>query len=393
MKLDRRRVLWISLGAVGVAVVAYGLRPTPVPVDVAPVARGPIVVTVDGEGRTRVRDRYVVVAPVAGRVSRIALEEGTSVARGAVVAELSAAPLDPRGREEAAARLRAAEDARRASAAAVTEAQAALAQARRNRARAESLFSMNALSVDQREQAALAETTAVQRLEAADFRGQAAAHDVEQARAAVSGAGASGRLPLRSPVAGRVLRIPERSERVVAAGTPLLELGDPTRLEVVTDLLSEDAVKVRPGDRLIVDDWGGDRPLEAHVRLVEPAGFTKVSALGVEEQRVNVIAQLDRTPPQLGDGYRVEARVVVWEGPAVLKVPSNALFQDGDHWAVFLVRDGRARRQQVGVGHRNALEAEITDGLAQGDQVVRHPTDKLADGARVAARSSSVSMP
>lgn len=385
MKLGRRGIAWGSAGLAAVAFLAYTFRPTPVPIEVATVARGPLRVTIDEEGRTRVRDRYVVVAPVAGRVSRITLEAGAPVARGTVVAELSAAPLDPRGRLEAAARLRAAEDAQRASAAAVTEARAGLAQARRNRVRAESLFSMNALSVDQREQAALAETTAVQRFEAADFRGQAAAHDVEQTRAAVSGT--TGVLRLLSPVRGRVLRIPEKSERVVAAGTPLLELGDPTRLEIVTDLLSEDAVKVRPGDRIIVDDWGGDRSLEAHVRLVEPAGFTKVSALGVEEQRVNVIADLDETPPQLGDGYRVEARVVLWEGAAVLKVPASALFQEGDRWAVFVVREGRARRQVVQVGRRSTLEAEITDGLTAGDQIVRHPTDKLADGVRVAARS------
>jgi HlyD family secretion protein len=385
MKLGRKQVLWIAAGLTSVVLVAYVLRPTPVAVEVTAAAQGRLRVTIDEEGRTRVRDRYVVVAPVAGRVSRITLEAGAPVARGTVVAELSAAPLDPRGRLEAAARLRAAEDAQRASAAAVTEARAALAQVRRNRVRAESLFSMNALSVDQREQAALAETTAVQRFEAADFRGQAAAHDVEQARAAASGA--AGVLRLFSPVRGRVLRIPEKSERVVAAGTPLLELGDPTRLEIVTDLLSEDAVKVRPGDRIIVDDWGGDRSLEAHVRLVEPAGFTKVSALGVEEQRVNVIADLDETPPQLGDGYRVEARVVVWEGAAVLKVPASALFQEGDRWAVFVVRDGRAFRHVVEVGHRNTMEAEITNGLTAGAQIVRHPTDKLADGVRVAARS------
>jgi HlyD family secretion protein len=387
MKLGRRGIAWGSAGLAAVAFLAYTLRPTSLSVDIATAARGPLRVTIDEEGRTRVRDRYVVVAPVTGRVARITLEEGSPVARGTVVAELFAAPLDPRGRLEAAARLRAAEDAQRASAAAVTEARAALAQARRNRVRAESLFSMNALSVDQREQAALADTIAVQRVEAADFRGQAAAHDVEQARATLSSTGGRGVLRLRSPVRGRVLRIPERSERVVAAGTPLLELGDPNRLEIVTDLLSEDAVRVQPGDRIIVVDWGGDRSLEGHVRRVEPAGFTKVSALGIEEQRVNVVADLDETPPQLGDGYRVEARVVLWEGAAVLKVPASALFQDGAGWAVFLVRDGRVRRQVVQVGHRNALEVEITRGLSVGDAIVLHPTDKLADGVRVAARA------
>ncbi|HJQ66278.1 MAG TPA: efflux RND transporter periplasmic adaptor subunit [Gemmatimonadales bacterium] len=387
MRLRRRGIAWGSAGVAAAAFLVYTLRPTSLSVDTATAAHGPLRVTIDDEGRTRVRDRYVVMAPVAGRVSRITLEEGSPVAPGTVVAELSAAPLDPRGRLEAAARLRAAEDAQRASVAAVTEARAALAQARRNRVRAESLFSMNALSVDQREQAALAETTAVQRVEAAEFRSQAAAHDVEQARATVSTTRATGVLRLRAPVRGRVLRIPEQSERVVAAGTPLLELGDPNRLEIVIDLLSEDAVKVQPGDRIIVDDWGGDHALEGHVRRVEPAGFTKVSALGIEEQRVNVVADLDETPPQLGDGYRVEARVVLWESASVLKVPGSALFQDGDGWAVFLVRDGRARRHVVQVGHRNALEVEITGGLSAGDAIVLHPTDKLADGVRVAARA------
>jgi HlyD family secretion protein len=385
MKLSRRALLWGGAGIAAAALLAYSFRPTPIPVEVVAVGRGALRVTIDEEGRTRVRDRYVVVAPAAGRVARMSLEEGAPVTRGMVVARLAAAPLDPRSREQAVARLRGAEDAERAAAAAVSEARAALDQAGRDRARAESLFAKNLLSAEQREQAALAETTAVRRFQAADFTAQAAAHDVEQARAVVAGGGGSS-LALVSPVRGRVLRIPERSERVVAAGTPLLELGDPTRLEIVVDLLSEDAVKVRPGDRMLVADWGGERPLEAHVRRVEPSGFTKVSALGVEEQRVNVIADLDETPPQLGDGYRVETQVVLWEGTA-LKVPSSALFQDGDLWRVFLVRDGRARSGIVQVGHRNPFEVEVTGGLAAGDLVIRHPTDKLADGVRVAARS------
>lgn len=387
MKRGRKQVAWSAMGVAAVALIVYALRPAPVAVDVVPVARGPLQVTIDEEGRTRVRDRYVVVAPATGRVARITLEEGAPIARGAEVARLYAAPLDPRGREEGLARLRAAEDAQRATAAAVAEARAAVEQARRTHSRAESLFARNGLSADQREQAALAETTGVQRFEAANFRAQAAAHDVEQARAAVAAVGASGVLRLVSPVRGRVLRIPERSERVVAAGTPLLELGDPARLEIVADLLSEDAVKVKPGDRITVEGWGGERPLEAHVRVVEPSGFTKVSALGVEEQRVNVIADLDVTPPQLGDGYRVETRVILWEGKNVLKVPASALFQDSGEWRVFVVKRGRAHLQAVQVGHRNPFDAEITGGLAEGDLVIRHPTDKLADGVRVSLRS------
>jgi len=385
MKLTRRRAVF-GAGAAGLAIlVILALRPTPQPVDTVPVSRGPLRVTIDEEGRTRVRDRYVVVAPAAGRVARITLEEGAPVARGAVVARLYAAPLDPRGRAEAVARVRGAADAQRAAAAAVAAAGAALGQARREYARAESLYASNLLAPQQREHAALAETTSARQLEAADFRAQAAAHEVEVARATLAAPGGVA-LALVSPLRARVLRIPERSERVVAAGTPLLELGDPTRLEIVSDLLSEDAVKVKPGDRVLVEDWGGDHPLQAHVRLIEPSGFTKVSALGVEEQRVNMIADLDETPPQLGDGYRVETRVVLWEAPSVLKIPTSALFQDGGQWYVFVAREGRARRQAVQVAHRNAFEAEIAGGLAPGDLVIRHPTDKLADGVRVAAR-------
>jgi HlyD family secretion protein len=365
-------------------VLVYTLRPTPVPVEVAAAGRGPLRVTIDEEGRTRVRDRYVVVAPVAGRVARITLDEGAAVTRGMAVAQLSAAPLDPRTREEAAARLRGAEDGERAATAGVSQARAALDQAARNRVRAESLFAKNLISVEQREVTALAETTAVRQVEAADFRAQAAAHDVEVARAALT-AGAGEVVRLLSPVRGRVLRIPEKSERVVAAGTTLVELGDPSRLEIVVDLLSEDAVKVKPGDRVLIEGWGGDRPLEAHIRMVEPSGFTKVSALGVEEQRVNVVADLDATPPQLGDGYRVEARVVQWEGDA-LKVPASALYQEGNQWRVFVVENGRARARAVRVGHRNPDEAEVLDGLSVGERVIRQPTDKISDGARVAAR-------
>lgn len=384
MKLGRRGVVWSGVALAAAMLLVYALRPIPVPVEVAAAGRGPLRVTIDEEGRTRVRDRYVVVAPVAGRVARISLDEGAVVTRGMAVAQLSAAPLDPRAREEAAARLRGAEDAERAATAGVSQARAALDQAARNRARAESLFAKNLLSVEQREVTALAETTAVRQVEAADFRAQAAAHDVEVARAALT-AGAGDVVRLLSPVRGRVLRIPEKSERVVAAGTTLVELGDPSRLEIVVDLLSEDAVKVKPGDRVLIEGWGGDRPLEAHVRMVEPSGFTKVSALGVEEQRVNVVADLDATPPQLGDGYRVETRVVQWEGDAV-KVPASALYQEGDQWRVFVVENGRARPRVVRIGHRNPDEAEVLDGLGVGERVIRQPTDKISDGARVTAR-------
>lgn len=381
MKLGRRALMWGGGALAAAAFLVYALRPAVVPVEVTAVTRGPLRVTIDEEGRTRVRDRYLVVAPVAGRVARMTLEEGAAVTPGMAVARLAAAPLDPRSREEAAARLRGAEDAAQAATAAASEARAGLAQAGRSRSRAESLFAQHLLSTEQREVAALAETTAIRQVEAADFHAQSAAHDVEVARAALT-TGAAPVITLASPVRGRVLRIAERSERVVAAGTPLLELGDPSRLEIVVDLLSEDAAKVKPGDRVLIERWGGEHPLEAHVRVVEPSGFTKISALGVEEQRVNVVADLDETPPQLGDGYRVEARVVQWEGDA-LKVPASALYQDGNQWRAFVVENGRARSRAVQVGHRNPDEAEVLAGLSVGDRVIRQPTDKISDNVRV----------
>jgi HlyD family secretion protein len=386
MRVTPRRVVFgaVTLGLVILIIVAR--RSAPEAVDIANAARGPLLVTVDEEGRTRVRDRYVVVAPTTGRLERITLEEGATVRSGATVARLFAAPLDPRARQQATARLRAAEDAQRAAEADVGQTRAALGQATRQRARAESLFANNLISAEQREQAAVADTTAARRLEAATFQAQAAAHDAEQARAALVAGDRQGVLRLTAPAAGVVLRIPEKSERVVAAGEPLLEIGDPSHLEVVVDLLSEDAVKVKPGDRMIVDEWGGDRPLEAHVRRVDPSGYTKVSALGVEEQRVNVIADLDEAPVPLGDGYRVVARVVLWEEDGVLKIPASALFQEGERWSVYRVRNHRAQLTPVQVGHRNPLEVEVTEGLAPGDTVIRYPTDRLADGARILVR-------
>jgi HlyD family secretion protein len=240
----------------------------------------------------------------------------------------------------------------------------------------------------ERERAELAEALAVQDLEAAEFRAQAAVHDVEAARAALiaTGAGGSAVVSLRSPVSGVVLRIAERSERIVAAGEPLLELGNCGDLEIVADLLSSDAVKVRPGDLMLVEDWGGDSALTARVRRVEPGGFTKISALGVEEQRVHVVAALNQCPDALGDGYRVEARIVIWEADSVLKVPTTALFRAGAGWGVFVIDGGRAAERAVQVGQQNAFEAEVTEGLESGDSVVRHPGDRISEGVRVKPR-------
>ena len=375
---------WVSLGVVA-AVVVYGawalLRPESVRVETARAARRPLQVTVDEEGETRVRDRFVLAAPVAGRVARIALREGDSVRVGTVVARVFPAPLDPRSRSEAVARLEAAEDAQRASTATVAQARAALDQAHRERQRAQSLVAENAIATEARERTELEEELRARDLESAEFRAQAAAHEVEVARAAVATGGAP--ITIHSPVAGRVLRVPEPSERVVAAGTPLVEVGDRSRLEVVADLLSADAVQVPREAPILIEGWGGET-LHGRVRLVEPSAFTKVSALGVEEQRVNVIGDLLHQPPALGDRYRVEMRIVIWSADSVLTVPASALFRAGEGWRVFVVEQGRARSRDVTVGHRTPLDAEITGGVREGEIVIRYPSDRVSDGVRVA---------
>jgi HlyD family secretion protein len=383
MKLTPKRLAVAAAVVVVAAGSTWLLRPAALPVEIARATRGALQVTVDEEGETRVRDRYVVAAPVAGRVGRIALREGDPVAVGAVVGRLFAAPLDARAREQAAARVAQAEDAQRAADAGVQQAQAAAEQARRSARRAQQLAAKNLIAPEERERAELEEATRTQELESAQFRAQAAAHDVEVARAALL-AGAGTAIPLRSPVAGRVLRIPERSERVVPAGTPLLELGDPAKLEIVADLLSSDAVRVKPGDTMLIEGWGGASTLRGRLRRVEPSGFTKVSALGVEEQRVNVIGDFVDLPGAIGDRYRVEVRIVVWEGRDVLQVPTSALFRHGDAWSVFVIEGGRARQRDVGVDHHGAFATQVTEGLREGDAVIRNPSDRIADGVRVA---------
>jgi HlyD family secretion protein len=386
MRLTRRTAIWSGAALVGAVLVWLALRPSPVPVDVAAATIGPLQVTIDEEARTRVRDRYVVTAPIAGRVMRIALEAGDPVAGGAVVVRMTPLPLDPRSRAQAQALVAAAVDAQRAAAATVTQARETLAQARRERARVAELASRSLVAPAERERAELAESVAAQDLEAAEFRAQAAQHDVEAARAALIAAGAGAVVTLRAPVSGVVLRIPERSERVVQAGEPLLEVGNCGDLEIVADLLSSDAVKVRPGHLMLVEDWGGDSALVARVRRVEPGGFTKISALGVEEQRVHVVADLGQCPAALGDGYRVEARIVIWEADSVLKVPTTALYRAGEGWGVFVIDGGRAAERAVEVGRQNAFETEILSGLKPGELLVRHPGDRIRAGIRVRAR-------
>lgn len=388
--LAHPRVL-LAVAAVG-ALLAMALWPETLEVDVAAVSRGALVVTVDEEGRTRVRDRFVVSAPVTGRVLRIELEPGDRVTRGDVVARIQAETpplLDVRTRAEAQAAVDGARAALGRARAEEQRAGAALALAQRELARTRRLAAGGVLptqELDAREaEARLAEEAA----NAEAFVVRAASAELQRAEARLvppSPRATGGIVAVRAPSDGVILRRLRQSESVVPAGEPLVEIGDPARLEIVADLLSTDAVRVREGARAMVEQWGENLPLDATVRRIEPAGFTKVSALGVEEQRVNVILDLADSAGEdavLGDSYRVELRIVVWEAPDVLKVPTSALFREGDEWAVYVVSDGRARRTVIDVGGQTGREAEVVAGLSEGARVIVHPGDAIRDGTRV----------
>lgn len=372
--------------AAGGALLYYALRPEPVAVQLGAVRRGPLRVTIEEDGETRVRERYVLTAPVAGRLVRLQCEEGDPVEAGAVVARLYPLPLDPRSQEEAAAHLRAVEAARRAAEARLGQARTALDKARRDLARDEQLAAEGLISHQDLERSRVTERTAALERDAARHGLQAAEYEVRTARAALLGAeavgdGAGRSVAIRAPVAGKVLRVYQECERSVAVGAPILEVGDPSELEIVLDVLTEDAARIPAGAPMLVA--AGADTFAARVRLVEPSAFTKVSALGVDEQRVNVIGDFLEPAGSLGDRYRVEGRIAVWEAEDVLKVPTSALFRQGEGWAVFTLANGRARARAVSIGHRGAFEAEVLGGLEEGDAVVLYPSDRLNDGSRV----------
>lgn len=330
-------------------------------------------------------------APVPGRLLRVELEDGDAVKRDEIVARIDPLPLSQRERQEILGHVDAAEAAKRQAKDREAHAREDREQTRRDRERAEQLGHGDLMSLQALEQARNADITAEAELDAAEYSVQAADSEVKVARAGLVGLGAdpgkSGPLiQLRAPVAGRVLRVIEKSERVVPAGTPILTLGDAKQLEIVADVLSTDAVKIQPGMPVLLEGWGGDHPIRARVRLIEPGGFTKVSALGIEEKWVNVISDFVDSPGPLGDGCRVETRTVIWSGERVLKVPQSALFRHGPGWSVFAIKGGRAKRRDVEIGHRNQAETEILSGIGVGEEVILHPSNQLNDGVRVRAQ-------
>jgi len=389
--LPSRRVLLAVLTVIALAGVA--VWPSPVRVEIGTVTRGPLVVTIDEEGQTRVRDRFVVSAPVAGRVMRVELEPGDVVNRGAIVARVRAgapALLDARTRAEAQAAIETARASVGQARADEQHARAELAQAQRELARTRELADASLVAKQDLEARESAARMAEEALNAAVFAVRAATSELQRAQARLTSSDVDARtvVTVAAPVSGVVLKRIRESETVVPAGEALLEIGDPARLEIVADLLSTDAVRVARGARATIEQWGGQKTLDAKVRRIEPAGFTKVSALGVEEQRVNVISDFaaadDEADALLGDAYRVETRIVVWEAPDVLKVPTNALFRDNTRWAVYVVNGGRARSTVVEIGHQTPQEAEVLEGLTEGAAVIVHPGDLVRDGTRIA---------
>ena len=396
------------LAGLAAAGIFMGFRPQPVAVEAGQAALGPLRVTVEEEGKTRLRSRYVIAAPMAGYTPRLAWKAGDVVRAGQLITALeppAPAILDARTRDQGAARVKSAEAGLTVAEARVRgfEEQAKVARAdldywRGQRDRDETLRKSGDVAAEklERDQAELrrveASISAADRAIATSRAEVESAHaEVAAARSAlrqtVAGSGTGERIPVIAPAGGRVIRVVRESEGPVTPGEPLLEVGNANALEVVVELLSADAVKVQPGTRVILTRWGGEAPLSARVRVIEPGGFTKVSALGVEEQRVRVVADLISPETEwkmLGDGYRVEAAFVLWESPSVLQIPSNALFRYQDRWAVFAVEGGVARRRAVELGHRTALAAEITGGLKQGEFVVSHPDETVADGKQVA---------
>jgi len=386
MRIKRASLIWTGGAALASVVGWMALRERPLEVDVGTVRRGALQVTVDAEGKTRVRDRYVVTAPVTGRLERIDLAEGTYVRAGDVLARIAPVPLDAQAVRQATARVAATQSLTRDAETRVRQARATLEQEQRASGRIDRLVRAGALAERDLEDAQLTLRLREEDLAAAEARSRAAAADVDQARAALialQGGQPNTRVLVRAPADGCVLRVPERSERVVGVGTPIVEVGDPNALELVVDVLSSDASRVRPGAIAIVDGWGDGESLTGRVRRVEPAAFTRVSALGVEEQRVNVVIDLTHLPPGLSDGYRVETRIGVWEGADVTIVPISALFRQDRDWAVFLVRDGRATLTRVQLGEQNATGAQVLDGLRTGDEVVVFPSDQIKSGERV----------
>lgn len=394
MKTIVRQLPLVAAALGGAALLAYALWPRPVEVDVVRVTRGPLQVTVDEDGKTRVKERYIVSAPLTGQLTRIELEAGDAIEAGktvlATIQPSDPALLDARLRAESAARVKSAESATQQAEARSAAAREAHGLAVHQYQRAKGLSLTNAISKELLDAAEHQERIAAETLRAAVFALQVARYELDLAKSAfvrtrpvTDDESDQTRLEIRSPVSGRVLRVLQESAAVVAPGQSLLEVGNTQELEMEIDVLSADAAQIQSGARVILEHWGGEMPLKGRVRLVEPSGFTKISALGVEEQRVNVIADFDEPPERLrnlGDAFRVEAAIVIWEIDDTLQLPAGALFRSGSEWAVFVNKNGRAELREITSGRSNGRMTQILRGLSEGEAVVAFPSDQVRSG-------------
>ncbi len=397
MRITAGRAVAALLALVAAAAIVWSVTSRAVPVETATVIKGRFVATVDEDGKTRIRERYVVAAPLAGRLTRVRLKAGDQVRADEVIATILPAPapfLDPRSRREAEERLGAAEAAIERTKAAVERARAQADQASNDLSRTRMLTERGAATAQALERAELAMRVADRDLRAAEFLNHAAEHELNQAKALLAQYGESGKAPpdiwnITAPVAGLVLKVVQESETIAQAGAPLIEIGDPLDLEIVVDVLSTDAVEIRPGAQVKIENWGGQGTLDGRVRRIEPMAFTKISTLGVEEQRVNVLVDIVSPPEQwqgLGDAYQVDTRIVVFTEADATIVPSGALFRRNGSWNVFAVVGGYAELRPVTLMRRSGRLASVAAGLAPQDIVINYPSDKIASGVRVKSR-------
>jgi HlyD family secretion protein len=393
--LLRRSVPWLGVLLLA-ALIGWGLWPKPVIVETGVVARAPLTVRVSEEGKTRIRNRYIVAAPVAGNMRRVLLKPGDPVEAGVTVIttiEPAAAPLlDPRARTQAEAVVAMHEASRQRAAESLAAAQAAYKLAEKERERMRSVTRDGTLSDSDRDRMEAEASIKAAEARAMEFSLQVIDYELAQARAVLerpADGGAGNLIEVKSPVGGRVLNVMQESETVTAPGMAILEVGDPADLEIEAEILSRDAVAIQPGDAVEIEQWGGEETLKARVRRVEPAAFTKISALGVEEQRVIVLCDL-LDPPEaaraLGDRFRVEVRVAVWHEDDVLVAPAGALFREGNTWKTFIHRNGRARLTAIEAGRSDGRLTQALSGLKEGDKVLLHPPDTVKDGTRVVTR-------
>jgi HlyD family secretion protein len=397
MRITTGRVS-IALGLLAAAaIVGWAVMPGRIPVEVAPVTKGRFVASVDEDGKTRVRERYVVAAPLAGRLGRVRFKVGDQIRVDDAVATIMASPvplLDQRSRREAEERLGAAEAAVERAKAGVERAVAQNDQAKNELVRTRTLADRGAATVQALERADLLMRVADRDLRAAEFQNHAAEHELNQAKALLAryrDDAPPESWNVTAPVAGVVLKVDQESETIVQPGTPLLEIGDPRDLEIVVDVLSTDAVEIHPGAEVAIEHWGGPGELSGHVRRVEPAAFTKISTLGVEEQRVNVLVDLASPAEQwagLGDAYQVDARISVFTQEDATIIPSGALFRQGDSWNVYVVNDGRAQIREIKILRRSGRLTAVAAGLAAAEVVIVYPSDRVASGVRVELRPS-----